>query len=372
MFRPAGCLLLALVAGASAAEPAGSGIELLPAWHGYQRPYRVSELAVAFSTRQAARVQVTLRRGRVTVHHDTTLTPGHSHRINLPLPSAAGDDVHVVVNGGPEQLLRMHRVPGGRPLLAALLPGAADPAPTIDGAVVVPVAADALPRHRQAYDAIDALVLDESGFLALEPAQLQALLDYLADCGPVVLATANPQLLQQFEAAAGCQGRWSRSADDLRAAVDTIPAWLAGGRRGPWRMPVSTATGHDAIPTLGLLLSAWFVAGVTLVLLRVRPVFLALYPALGCLALLPAWTHREATVTFNDVPGLRTVQVDGFQPGHSEFVQSASWGVPVAIDPPVDLELDVDLDAGQFRFRLPSTLLSRHRLYYHAPTRNGA
>ena len=233
---------LALCAAAQAAVPPRIELTATPAWQGWSRPGRSTEIDIRLSTDTAVRATVEVLAGRQTVRSELELQPGRVSRLHIPASPAATGAVTVVLTvvlttppdagspaGPPERPERRELAiaQSESPLLGAAL--AAGGPVGLDGFHTVALTAQDLPRNASAYSSIDALILDAPTLAALDQRQLAALLAHAAACGRIVLLNADAGVRQALEAAGGCGGLTLMTAASPSEARQMLTSSLAAG-----------------------------------------------------------------------------------------------------------------------------------------------
>jgi hypothetical protein len=206
---------------------AQSGIDLAvtPAWDGWSRPGRATEVAVRLRTGAATRARLDIVAGRQTVHTELDLEPGRGVRLHVPVGATESLAVTAGAQGESPQRRDVVIAQSESPLLGAGL--ATDDRVHLEGFHTVTLDADDLPRNASAYSSIDALILDAPTLGALDERQLGALLAHTAACGRTALVDPDPRARRVLEGAAGCGGRFLMSAASLSGATDLLRASLA-------------------------------------------------------------------------------------------------------------------------------------------------
>lgn len=240
-----------------------------PAWSGWSRAGRATEIDVRLSADAATRVGLDVEAGSQRVHADVDLEPGRTLRLHVPIGSAG----EVAVSAGAAASLQRRdlRIAQSEvPLLGAGLASAAEI--RLEGFHTIALTADDLPRNASAYASIDALVLDGPTLAALDRRQLAALLAHVAQCGRVVLLNAEPAVRRVLDGAGGCGGRAVMNAGSLAEAGEMLTSSLATSLAQPLSL-VSVRElarpGRAAWNRVLALVAAYFaVAALALVFLR--------------------------------------------------------------------------------------------------------
>ncbi len=233
LLRPLLLSGLALCGLAQAATSPRLELTATPAWQGWSRPGRSSEIDIRISSDSPLRAKLELRTEHQTVHSEIELQPGRVVRLHVPVSSVGTGAVRVALAGAPSEA-RAGGVIEQRELAIAqsesplLGLGLAAGGPVeLEGFHSVELLAQDLPRNASAYSSIDALILDEPTLAALDRPQLAALLAHGALCGRIVLLNPNPGVRQALESEGGCARHTLMVADSLGQARQLLSASLA-------------------------------------------------------------------------------------------------------------------------------------------------
>ena len=264
-------LALCAVAQAVAQPVAPPRIELTatPAWQGWSRPGRSTEIDIRLSTDTAVRATLKVLAGRQTVRSDLELQPGRVARLHIPVGSAGTGAVTVMLTvaltvapndvpidapdagspsgpPGPPERRELVIAQSESPLLGVGLAADGSGGPVgLEGFHSVALTAQDLPRNASAYSIIDALILDAPTLSALDQRQLAALLAHAAACGRIVLLNVDPGVRQALEGAGGCGGQTLMMAASLSEARQMLRSSLAAG-------PSTATTAISAISATSL------------------------------------------------------------------------------------------------------------------------
>ena len=224
MLRAAQLGVLALCAVCDAAAQPQLDLTATPAWNGWSRAGRTTEVTLRVRSSDPLHARVSVKGGAQSISSDLDLEPGRAVRLHVPIASA--QVIMVTGKSGDKPLLKheLRIAQSEAPLLAVAM--ATDEA-IASGLHAVPVEPDALPRNGSAFSSIDALIIDGRALRALDSAQLDALVGHIAACGRTVLVDAEPAAREVFENAAGCGGRLLMSATSLSQAAAVLNASLA-------------------------------------------------------------------------------------------------------------------------------------------------
>lgn len=225
MLRRLLLLGIALCGIAHADAPARIELSATPAWKGWARPGRATEVDIRLSTDVATRATLDVVAGRQSVRAELDLQPGRVTRLQVPVSSAERVAVSVASSAGPPQRLDIGLAQSESPLLGV---GVASNDPIeLDGFHTAVLAADDLPRNGTAYASLDALILDAPTLGALDQRQLGALLAHAAACGRIVVVNTDARVRRLLDGAGGCGGQVMLSADSLADAKAMLKSSLA-------------------------------------------------------------------------------------------------------------------------------------------------
>ncbi|NJD30968.1 MAG: hypothetical protein FIB04_03700 [Gammaproteobacteria bacterium] len=203
--RLAAACVAAAACFAGRASAAATDAEAFPAWDGWSRPGRVTEIAVRMVGQERRAVGVRIDSGGATVRTTLALEPGQPSVTFVPVRAA--ETVSVRATGSRRDgLARDLRLAlSESPLLAWVAPPSAGP--PVAGFHTIAFEAQQLPHTASAYSSIDALVIERGRLPALAQEQFAALLSYVAGCGRTVLVGASTEDAALFRAAVGCGGQ---------------------------------------------------------------------------------------------------------------------------------------------------------------------
>lgn len=200
-------------------------LEVVPAWDGWTRPGRVTELDVRLRSQQRDTVRVTLSTGASRVRTVVELEPGQQSSNAIPVPAAEVIGVGVGRARDLNASRTVRLALSESPLLAWV---AGTPAPgALPGFHTISLEPGHLPLNSSAYSSIDALIIDRRVVASLGQQQLAALLAYLSGCGRAVLISATSRDEGLFRSVAGCGGRRFSVAQSEQQALVQLAAILA-------------------------------------------------------------------------------------------------------------------------------------------------
>jgi hypothetical protein len=310
--------VLALALDGASAAVAATQVELTPAWGGWSRPGRVTEIGVRARADAATRVVIDIVSGAQSMHAPIDLAPGAAQRYEVNVPASAALESVIEIEGAPPEQRRIALSMSESPLLAVAL--AEGRTPELPGFHEVTVAADDLPRTAAAYASVDALAIDGATIRALDPRQLVALIGYAAACGRLAVVAPAPDVQRLLEGSAGCGARMlvsSAAPEDAMAmlaatlATPSAPAASAADLAAmlrpetrEWSRVVASLAAFFGIATLALLLTSRM------------PVLLLMPPlaAVALAALLSGGEPRERLVIWAEAaPDVRVAQYQAWQ-----------------------------------------------------------
>jgi len=345
-------------------------LEATPAWNGWTRPGRATEVDIRLSADIATRATLEVAAGRQVVRANLDLEPGRVVRLQVPIESAEGVAVSAVSPAAPPQRRDVRIAQSESPVLGlGLVTG--EPA-QLDGFHTVALDADNLPRNALAYSSIDALILDEPTLGALDQRQLRALLVHAAECGRIVLLNADLPVRRVLDGSGGCGGRALMHATSLPVAVEMLKSSLAANSVLSTALP---GIGELASPDLVtwnrvlVVLAAYFATATLAALFFSSFPVLLLAPALATVAvfgLLGAAPPLSQLVVWSEATsGAESARYQAWQ----RFPGLARGGmrVPVlqqlasarACDPNQPMRFDFDAGHGQASFAEFDTRLFR-------------
>jgi hypothetical protein len=356
--RGLGIALLALALCIAPDAGAAPQVELTPAWAGWSRPGRMTEVGLRVRTDAATRGAIEISAAAQSVRAPVNLAAGEVLALEVPVASAATLEMTIDLDGAPRESRAQALSLSESPLLGVGL--ASGEAARIEGFHAIPLAPADLPRGAAAYASIDALVLDAATLRALEPRQLGALIGHAAACGRIALVTPDAGAWRVLEGAAGCGARMlvsgesvadalGRLQDSLAAPAATLPAAsdlvsLLRPEPTAWPRVVAALIAFFGVAALALTVTA-------------SPAVLLLLPVLASAllaALLHGWEPRPRLVVWAEAePSARVAQYQAWQSmsgnarGRLEVPVLAGLGSPRACDRQRRVQLAVDPARGQ-------------------------
>lgn len=278
---------------AATASAAPAALELDAAWGGFARPGSATELRIRLSAAAGGLARLRIAAGRVVITTAVTLRPGVTTQVAIPVPAAASLDVDASLPGGSRLrrglALRLTEDP-----LVALSPGASSGLP--DDLARADTDANGYPRHAEAYEAVDAVAIDDTTLGRLDSEQLKALLTYIERCGPTLAVGLPGRAAALLRANAGCGGRALELLADPTVVGQAAGALLASAPPAPVS-PASLRSllprASDAWPLVVAGLAIYAAGALLLVVFRVRTAALASY---ALAAALIAWIAGHLSI----------------------------------------------------------------------------
>lgn len=258
-----------------------------PAWKGWTRPGRATEVDIRLSVDTATRATLDVVAGRQVVRASLDLEPGRIVRLQVPIESAEAVAVSALSPAAPPQRREIRIAHSESPLLGVgLVTG--DPV-HLDGFHTVALDADDLPRNASAYASIDSLILDAPTLGALDERQLGALLVHAAECGRILLLNVDPRVRRVLDEAGGCGGRTLMNAASIADAKEMLKLSLAASM-----LPVTALPGigelarpdHGTWNRVLIILAVYFAAAALAAIFFSSLPVLLLVPALATVAML--------------------------------------------------------------------------------------
>lgn len=336
-------------------------LSVSPAWKGWSRPGRTSELELRISAAAAASVTVDVIAGVQTLHSDLSLQGGRTTVLHLPVP--ASTQLAVAVAGAARGVV-LQRQDVSLSLSESPLLGVAlehDEPVALPGFHSIALGPSDLPRHARALGSIDALVLDAATLKALDTEQRKALLEHVAGCGRVALVNPGAPLRAALAGAGGCGGRTLVLADSLADAREQLIASLAVSP--PSALTPDTADALvPADPSVwhwvALLLALYAAGSVVVPLFSTRlPVVLGVpaVAAVAVVALLHALPPPSRLVIWSEGnAGARVARYQGWDRVLGTWRGRITVPIPgqiaasaQACDPAQPMQLDFDAQQGQ-------------------------
>jgi len=257
-----------------------------PAWNGWTRPGRATEVDIRLSADVATRATLDVEAGRQVVHAGVDIEPGRVVRLQVPIESADTVVVSAAFPAAPPQRRDIRIAQSESPVLGLGL--VAGDTVHLEGFHTVALDADDLPRNASAYASIDALILDAPTLSALDQRQLGALLVHAAECGRIVLLNADLPVRRVLDGTGGCGGRALMHAASLADAKAMLESSLAANRVMATALP---AIGELARPDLVawnrvlVVLAAYFAVAMLVALFFSSLPVLLLVPAFATVAI---------------------------------------------------------------------------------------
>jgi hypothetical protein len=341
-----------------------------PAWNGWTRPGRATEVDIRLSADVATPAALDVVAGRQVVHSNLELDPGQIVRLHVPIDSADDAVVNAASPIAPPQRHDVRIAQSESPLLGV---GLANGEPVyLEGFHTVMLVADDLPRNASAYASVDALILDASTLGALDRRQLGALLAHAAECGRIVLLNTDLRVHHALDGMGGCGDRGVMSAASLADAREMLKSSLATSI-APAISLVSirdlAQPGRITWNRVLVLLAAYFaIAGLALVCVPSLPVLL-LVPGLATVAIL-ALLHAieppsQLVVWSEGESGAQVVRYQAWQlfpglvRGHTRAPVLAQLDSARSCEPSQPIRFDFDAKRGRLTFAEFDTRLFR-------------
>ncbi len=275
-----------------------------PAWKGWSRPGRATEIDIRLSTDVAAQASIDVVAAHQSVGAGVELQPGRVARLQVAVNSAA---VVAVVAQAPSVTpvrRELSLALSESPLLGIALTDGESA--TLDGFHAIALAADDLPRNAPAYASIDALILDAPTLAALDQRQLGALVAYAANCGRLVVLNADLRVRRLLDGAGGCGGRAVMSATSIADATALLTASLATSLPAalpPQDVGSLARPSHAAWNAVAVMVAVYLaVAALTLILVPSLPAVMAMsaLAIVAFLAVLDGMTSRSQLVVWSE------------------------------------------------------------------------
>ena len=370
MLRGLWLLGLALCAVTDAIAQPRIDLAATPAWNGWTRPGRATEVDVRLSADIATRATLDVVAGRQVVRAELDLAPGRIVRLQVPIDSSEEVAVSAGSPVAPPQRRDVRIAQSESPLLGVgIVTG--DPV-YLEGFHTVRLVADDLPRNASAYASVDALILDAPTLGALDRRQLGALLAHAAECGRIVLLNPDPGVRHVLDGMGGCGGRAVMGAATLADAKEMLKSSLATSFAPAISLVNIRELAQPGRVTWNrvlVLVAAYFaIAGLALMLVRSVPVLL-LVPALATVAILVllhamqpptqlvVWSEGESGAQFARYQAWQLFP--GLVRGHTRVPVLPQLASARTCEPGQPMRFDFDADRGRLAFADFDTRLFR-------------
>ena len=275
-----------------------------PAWKGWTRPGRTTEIDIRLSADVAAQASIDVVAAHQSVGAGVELQPGRVARLQIAMNAAPVMTVAAQAPSAATVRREVSLAMSESPLLGVAL--ANDEGVALTGFHAIALAAGDLPRNAPAYSSIDALILDAPTLGALDQRQLGALVAYAADCGRLVVLNADLRVRRLLDGAGGCGGRAVMNATSIADATALLSASLATSLPSalpPQDVGSLARPSHAAWNAVAVMIAVYLaVAALTLIVAPSLPAVMSM-SALALvvfLALLQAMTSRSQLVVWSE------------------------------------------------------------------------
>ena len=271
-------------------------LEATPAWNGWTRPGRATEVDIRLGADTATRATIDVAAGHQVVRASLDLEPGRVMRLQVPIESSEEVVVSAVSPAAPLQRRDVRIAQSESPVLGlGLVTG--DPV-QLEGFHTVALDADDLPRNASAYSSIDALILDAPTLGALDQRQLGALLVHAAECGRIVLLNADLPVRRVLDGTGGCGGHALMHAASRADAIEMLKSSLAASMAPATALPGIGDLARPDFVTWNrvlVMLAAYFAAALLAAMFFSSLPVLLLVPALATVAILALLNVMQPT-----------------------------------------------------------------------------
>jgi hypothetical protein len=278
-------LALALCGLSHASAEPRLDLTVAPAWKGWTRPGRTTEIDIRLSSDVASLASLDVVAGRQSVGASVELQPGRVARLQIAVDSVPAVAVGASAPSATAARREVTLAQSESPLLGVAL--ASDERVELDGFHAIALTADDLPRNASAYSSIDALILDAATLGALDQSQLGALVTYAADCGRIAVLNPELRVRRLLDGAGGCDGRAVMSATSLPEATALLSASLAKSIRpplSPGSVGALARPVHAAWNAVAVILAVYFAAAALAIVFAPSLPAMLLLPALAIVA----------------------------------------------------------------------------------------
>ena len=206
--------ILALVSISAAKADSSLQIDITPAWNGYTRPGKPTEIGVRLISQRSGAVNIKAGKLLQTIE----LEDGIPKSVRFPLPPGNTEEVNFQTDwqddrGSPIKA-RVSLTDSKIPNIALVIEGLTiqdrqyitQQMHHTDKENFFSVAALTLPQYGPGYNSIDAIIIHYLGLKNLDEKQIQALSEYVTNCGKAIILEFPETLYSKLKRIAGCNG----------------------------------------------------------------------------------------------------------------------------------------------------------------------
>jgi len=280
-------------------------LEVSTAWDGHSRHGSTTEIGISLLSQQGGAIEIEILNGLTPTIIKVTLEAGIVHNLWLPARNLKLKQLEITAKSQTHQSattntdLQLHS--RDRPILAVLSAGNTESENNLLASNKIEVlrpAISSLPRHAQAYETIDALIIDAENISGLQRQQLFALKKYLQACGRVVVVGLNKQAASILSDNAGCNGQFFVVAENYSQAIIRAMNTL---ELTPSPLPNANQLAHffhdnrqPLFYTLGALILTYFILLLFFSRLRQHPILIVSIPIFTTLIIIVVSTNTAS------------------------------------------------------------------------------
>ncbi|MCP3870514.1 MAG: hypothetical protein GY703_20965 [Gammaproteobacteria bacterium] len=278
--------LLTLVCSQPAWSCEALAMQLIPAWGGWFRPGRTTELAITLKAARNGEYLLTLTSTGKVIRYNGYLEADHPRRHWLPVQPGANGVVHARLQCGNEEVIEdeHYLIPSGNPLFGVGMGATWPPYPPQQWRGVTD---SRLPHTPQGYSSLDLLYLNAVHLTTLGRDQSLALDRYLAGCGHVILTGKHREWAERIEGIAGCNGRNIHQQYSEFPNLESSRSGLPG--MGALEALIQSSTISRQVSLFGTLFLGYFGLLVVGERTRYKPFLLMAVPLTFSLSLILFW-----------------------------------------------------------------------------------
>ena len=208
-------------------------LEIIPAWQGLFHFDKNTELKILIHPGQNGPALLTITGGSINKQLQLQLLAGNSKELFIPLRLTDNNAIKILFERpglpGKEKTVWFDLASNNNKVVALAIDH--PPAIDTDDTLILNSNAGMLPRHSQAYDMIDALVIDAATLSSLNDSQLKALESFLSVCGQLITVNMPKEVLAALIKNAGCHGNKITVVDNynqIRYALTNLSRQMPG------------------------------------------------------------------------------------------------------------------------------------------------
>ena len=375
-------------------------IEIVPAWDGEVRTGRITELSISILSPVSDVVNFSVLNSKSQQTISFKLKANILKREWLPVLPSKSEPLIVTAHSRGAEIYRTEiktRPEADTEHIVAILlagqnhiTGKNKFSESNDINIIYP-GHQSLPRHFQAYNAIDALIVDKTLLQHIDDHQLNALMGYIANCGRLFILQANAKLMTILINNAGCGAQNIQNFDSLDDALQVFTSnykdYLPYITSVLDAQSISESIAHSQTKVLIIIFfSIYFSLLLFLPLLTKKPAVSLAAVLLICGFMFLYGTNRQPDIKINSWSEAFSsdsaarysalVQIDGKGKNKGFISLPDKFGLPVGVNAvhPVKL-ISSDIKHEYKQLFYETSLLSRdqylvHGLYKHRASLN--